>query len=50
VSLGADAPVRRMALVRRKAEGDKRVLDLVQAAFVRAAEGLREWPDAKSRS
>lgn len=37
IALGADAPVRRMALVRRKAEGDRRLLDVVEAAFVDTA-------------
>ena len=37
IALGPDAPVRRMALVRRKAEGDRRLLDVVEAAFIDTA-------------
>ena len=37
IALGPDAPVRRMALVRRKAEGDRRLLDVVEAALVDTA-------------
>lgn len=37
ISLGPKAPVRQMSLVRRKAESDHRLLDIVEAAFVGAA-------------
>ncbi|OZI38157.1 hypothetical protein CAL29_07415 [Bordetella genomosp. 10] len=41
IALGPDAPIRRMAMVRRKADGDHRLLDLVESAFQEAAGKLR---------
>lgn len=41
VSLGPNAPVRKLAMVRRKAESDHRLLDIVEASFVAAARRLK---------
>jgi DNA-binding transcriptional LysR family regulator len=40
IDLGRLAPVRRMVMVRRKTESDHRMLDTVEAAFLRAAAGI----------
>lgn len=42
VSLGPQAPIRKMAMVRRKAESDHGLLNVVEAAFVQAARQLSQ--------
>lgn len=42
VGLGASAPLRKLAMVRRKAESDHRLLDIVESSFVSAARQLQE--------
>lgn len=41
VSLGPKAPVRKLAMVRRKAESDHRLLDIVESSFVMASRRLQ---------
>lgn len=41
VSLGPKAPIRKIAMVRRKTESDHRLLDIVQRSFVMAAQQLQ---------
>lgn len=48
IRLGPQAPIRRMAMVRRKAESDHRLLDIVESAFLEAAAKLKAAGDESS--